>query len=120
MKGISTVTYQGKIIYFANFINSGKTKEDTLGLINDIEVEFAKKPLKSILALIDVSNIFFHLETLKAFKNLQNKSNQYCKKVAIIGLRGLMKTGFNSVAGKNDSVKSFNSEIEAKEWLISD
>lgn len=120
MDGISTVSYQGKQIYIVDFTNYGNTKEDTVKLITLTSEEFAKNPLNSVLALFDVTHAFFHFDTFKAFKNIEETSGTYQKKVAIIGLKGLKKTGFNSIAGKDSSIKAFNSELEAKEWLISD
>ena len=122
MEGISTINYQGKKIYIINFSEFGDSKEDTVRLINAVGDEIITNPLNSVLALFDLSNSFFHFDTLKTFKQLEERCGQYEKKVAVIGLKGLQKTGFNTIAGtkKSGSIKAFNSELEAKEWLVSD
>lgn len=122
MEGISTIIYHGKQIYIFDFTNFGKSKEETVRLIDAIGDEYAKNPLNSVLALIDVTHAFFHFDTFKTFKKLEERSGQYEKKVAIIGLKGLKKAGFTSVASlsKKGSLKAFDSEQEAKEWLVSD
>ena len=120
MEGISISTFQKKKIYVVSFAYSGNSKEETVSTIIAAEEEFSKNPSNSVLALINVSNAFFHFNTLKAFKDFQEKTDPYIKKVAIVGLVGLQKVGFNTVSRSNHkgSVKVFDSEQEAKEWLI--
>lgn len=121
MEGISTIIYHGKQIYIVDFTNF-KKREETARLIEALGDEYTKNPLNSVLVLIDITNAFFHFDTFKNFKKLEEKYGQYEKKVAIIGLKGLRKTGLNSIAGlnKKDSLKPFDSEQEAKEWLVND
>jgi hypothetical protein len=68
MEGISTISNQGKRIYTFEFTNYGESKEETIRMITAIGDEFAKNSLNSVLALIDVSNAFFHFDTFKALK----------------------------------------------------
>lgn len=65
MEGISTISYRGKEIYVVDFEGYGKSKDETVRLINAICDELVKNPLNSVLALIDVSKAFFHFETFK-------------------------------------------------------
>jgi hypothetical protein len=121
MEGISTTVYQEKSIYMIDFSHYGESKEDTVGMIRAIGDEFRRNPINSVLALIDVTHAFFHFEILKAFSQLQERYGQYQKKVAVIGLKGLKKAGFNRAVGsRKDVVKAFDSEQEAKAWLVSD
>jgi hypothetical protein len=121
MEGISITMEQGKQIYRIDFKNSGGSNEDTVNLINAAGNEFVKNPLNSVYAIMDLTHAFFHLEVLKSFRAFQVKVAPYQKKVAIIGLKGLQKTGFNSVnASSNGTVKTFDSESEAKGWLLRD
>lgn len=123
VEGVSTISYKGKTILFFDFSNLGKSKEKTIQLINAVGGEYMKNPLNSVLALFNTTNIYFDMDMLNAFKETRNKFNQYEKKVAGIGITGLLKTGFNFVVGLNkdtSSVKIFDSELEAKEWLVSD
>ena len=121
MEGISTISYQGMTILVIDFSNLGKSKEGTLALIKAMGDEFAKNPLHSVLALINLTNSFFHVNTLTAFKSSREACGPYEKKVAVVGLKGLMKTGFKTVTGsdKVGTVMAFDSVQEAKEWLVS-
>jgi hypothetical protein len=122
MEAISISIFQEKKIYVVNFAYSGNSKEDTVSIIVAAEEEFSKNPSNSVLALINVSNAFFHFDTLKAFKNFQEKTDPFIKKVAIVGLVGLQKVGFNTVTRTDHkgTVKAFDSEQEAKEWLTAE
>jgi hypothetical protein len=118
--GISTKIYHGKQIYIVDFSNYGESKEDTVKLITQMSDEFVKNPLNSVLALINVTDVFFCFDTFKGFKKFDKKCRPYEKKSAVIGLNGMKKTGFNSIVGKSSTIKVFDSELEAMEWLISD
>jgi MFS superfamily sulfate permease-like transporter len=122
MEGISTVIYHGKRIYMIDFSHCGHTKEDTVAMINAIAELFEKSPLHSVLAFIDVTHAYFHLDTLKTFSTLEKRCRQYEQKVAVVGLKGLKKTGFNKAVNKRQkgTVKAFDSEEEAKEWLAAE
>jgi hypothetical protein len=120
-EGISTISYKDKTILFFDFSNMGKSKEKTIKLINAIGGEYARNPLNSVLALFNVKNIYFDMDILNVFKEARNQFSQYEKKVAVIGVTGLLKTGYNFVVGlskDSSSVKIFDSELEAKEWLV--
>ncbi len=118
--GISTIMHQGKKIYLINFSESIKTKEETLSLITATREEFIKNPLNSVLALFDVTNAFFHFDIFKAFREFEERCAQYEKKVAILGLKGMRKTTFTSIAGNKKSIRVFSSESDAMKWLTSD
>ena len=46
----------------------------------------------------------------------------YEKRVAVIGMKGLQKVAYNFIVSltQKDLVKAFDSELEAKEWLVKD
>jgi hypothetical protein len=120
MEGISKIMFQGKIILVVDFAEMGKTKETTKELINAAAEEFMKQPLNSVLGLMDISKIYFHIDTMHAFKELQEKTSPYGKKVAVVGVKGLIKTSFNAITASEKKVRAFNTEAEAKEWLVSE
>lgn len=66
--------------------------------------------------------LFFILRRSKNFKEMQEKTGPYTKKIAVVGLKGLQKAGFNTIAGPNAKgpVKAFDTPDEAKEWLCTD
>jgi hypothetical protein len=123
VEGFSIVSYKGKTILSFDFSNLGKSKEKTMQLIGAIREEYSKNPLESVLVFFNVTNIYFDMDMLNAFKETRDKFGKYEKKVAAIGITGILKTGYNFVVGltkNNSSLKTFDSELEAKEWLVSD
>lgn len=120
-EGFSTITYQNKTILYFDFSVLGKSKEKTLQLINSVGVEYQKYTLNSVLALFNCTDLYFDMDVLNNFKEVRTNYCKYEKKVAGIGITGLLKTGYNFVVGltnRDSPVKIFDSEIEAKKWLI--
>ena len=121
--GLSTIIYKNRIIYFIDYsIFQSNKKEKTLQLLKIAGDEWVTKPPNSVLSIINVTNFYFDLEVLNAFKVSIIRTVPNEKRMAIIGVNGLVKVAYNFVIGlTNDSkVKAFDSELEAKEWLISD
>lgn len=79
-------------------------------------------PAKSVLAIANLSGLHFNSELINTFREEKGKTAYYEKKVAVIGLKGLQRLGYNYVTFLNskDSVKIFNNIIDAKEWLVKD
>ena len=123
MEGISKIYYNGKTILYIDYSSIGDFKDNDkkIQLIQAVSSEYAKFPPKSVLALINVATLQFDMAVLEAFKASQAKTAPYKKKEAIIGMSGLQKVGYNFVSGlTNDTMKAFNTEREAKEWLTKD
>jgi hypothetical protein len=122
MEKVSTINYKGKNILYANYGPIGKDKNKVYELMASVDEAYKNSPPHSVLALIDVANIEFDMDILKRFKEAQSLYEVNQKKVAIIGVKGLLKAGYNFVIGltANKTTKAFDTELEAKEWLVSD
>jgi hypothetical protein len=124
MEGLSTITYKNKQIYVIDYSNIGESKEKVLQLLKDAIEEYEKKklPPRSVLSLTNVTNLHFDSDVISAFKSQREKSAPFEKKVAVIGMKGLQKVAYNFIISftQKDMVRAFDSELEAKEWLVSD
>lgn len=122
VEGFSIINYKGKNIIYANYSSLGKDKEKILNLVNTLAEEYLKNPPNSVLGLTNVTNIHFDMDILNAFKSLGKKTAPHEKKIALVGVNGLLKAGYNFVVGFNNSNKfrAFDTEEEAKEWLVKD
>jgi hypothetical protein len=123
MEGFSIITYKDKTIFYSNFSifqSDPDQKQKILKLMKYGEDEWLKQPLNSVLALINVLNLNFDMEILRYFRESLAKTTHYEKKIAIIGVTGLIKTAYNFVIGlvPNQKVKTFDTEEEAMEWLV--
>ncbi|HEX3048044.1 MAG TPA: hypothetical protein VHY08_25045 [Bacillota bacterium] len=62
------------------------------------------------------------MEILSAFKNSTEQITPHVKKLALIGVKGLLKSAYQFVTGfmSHPSRRLFDNELEAKEWLVED
>ncbi len=120
MEGLSKISYQGKEIIYVDYSSFGFDKEKALKLINASTEEYMKHPAKSVLALVNVSNLHFDSDIINLMKQTKEKTIPYEKKIAIIGMKGLQKVAYNFVTSltQRDVVKVLDTELEAKEWLV--
>jgi hypothetical protein len=121
MEGLSKSLYKGKEIIYVDYSSFGTNKEKTISLIKGVTSELSMRPPKSVLILVNVTNMSFDTEVGNAFKESRKKAF-YEKKTAVIGLNSLQRLMYNFVInmGERDVVRAFESETEAKEWLVSE
>lgn len=122
MEGFSVISYKNKTIYYFDYSNIGNSREKVRQILDYYTREYRNLPPKSLLVLVNVSNLHLDTDLVNDFRISRNQTAPYEKKVASFGMRGMQKLAYNFVASldKNDKVKAFDSELEAKEWLILD
>jgi len=123
MEGFSIISYKDQPIYYFDYSEIGNSKEKVIRLIKYATEEYAKLPLKSLLVLVNFTNLHFDMDVVNTFKEERKKSTPYEKKVAIFGMIGVMNIAYNFIANAGqatDFMKAFDTELNAKEWLISD
>ena len=75
---------------------------------------------KDILLLLDLQGSYANKEILNEFITAGKLSNPHVKKTAVLGITGVKKVLLNVVNKFTDvGAKSFNSDEEAKDWLVS-
>ena len=118
----SVITYKGKKIHYIDYSNFGSAKEKTLGLIQYSVGECKKLEPKSSLTLINVVNLSFDMDIINAFRDSIGDTLPYVNKLAVTGLTGLQKVDYNFITNLSQKylIQAFDTELEAKEWLISD
>jgi len=122
MEGFSVISYKNKQIFCIDYSSIGTDKNKVLQLLDWVAAEYKKQPPKSILALTNVDNLHFDSQIIDLFKKQRERVSPYEKKVAVIGMKGLQKVAYNFIITltQKDLVKAFDSELEAKEWLVKD
>lgn len=121
MEGLSTIIYQNKAIIYMDYSGFGDNKESAKELIKGGTAEYKNYPLNSVLALVNVKNLRFDTEIMNLWKEEQDKSAPYEKKVAVVGMGTLQKIAYNFITRLHGNViKAFDSEQEAKDWLVDD
>lgn len=122
MEGLSIIAYQNKPIIYLDYSSFENNREKAIRLVKGGTLEYMKYPLNSVIALVNVANLRFDSEFMNMFKEEQDKAAPYEKKVAVIGLKALQRIAYNFISGsnKNVSIKAFDSEQDAKDWLVAD
>lgn len=121
------IEHQGKTIHYVNYsifkdLPRAEQKENILAVLQkSLEVLKNCKP-GSVLTLINVTGLYFDMEIVNAFRNATQATGHCSKKMAIVGIQGIMKAAYNFVVGltPNKTVRTFTSEEEAKDWLVSE
>lgn len=120
VKGLSIIDYKGKKIIYADYSILGN-KDEALALLEELKAQYMKEPLNSVLGMTNVQNLKFDMEVLNKMKSGEKETTPRVKKVAIVGVKGLLKAGYNFVIGlSNSPYKIFDTVEEAKEWLASE
>ena len=122
MNEFSLITYKNKKIHYIDYSNFGSAKEKTLALIQYSVQECRKLEPNSSLTLINVKNLSFNMDIINSFRDSIVETQPYVRKLAVFGLTGLQKIVYNFITklSQQYSIKAFETELEAKEWLISD
>lgn len=122
MEGFSIISYKDKPIYYFDYSNIGNSKEKVLKFLEFYASEYKNLPLKSVLVLVNVTNLHLDADLVNAFRGVRVKTAPYEKKVATFGMKGMQKIAYNFISSmdKKDLVQAFDSELDAKEWLIRD
>ena len=125
VEGLSKIYYKNKMIYYIDYsvfqpiISSKDKKEKTLLLLKSAGDEWITKPPNSVLSLVNVTSFYFDMDVLNAFKASATRTAPYENKMAIIGVKGLLKTAYNFVIGltQNSKVKAFGSILDCKRMV---
>ena len=74
------------------------------------------------IGLTNCAGLSFDKDILSAIKSSQDRINPYVKKIAMIGMKPVHKAAYNFLLAvtTNKFMKAFESESEAKEWLVND
>lgn len=122
MERLSKIIYKGKEIIYVDYSNFKLDKMKTFNLVFNCANEYMKYPLKSVLAIVNLTNLYFDTDIIDAFKMTQEQTTPHQKRVALIGIKGLQLLAYNYIVHLNyrDKVRIFNNILEAKEWLVLD
>jgi|SRR5690554_2711018 hypothetical protein len=117
---IRSVFYKDQEIIVIDFSEVGADKEKALAIIAEVFPTLSSYPKNSVLTLTNVSGLRFDKEVLEAFKESILQVRPYQRKAAVIGMKGIQKAAYTFVTMLTmDITRSFDSELEAKEWLVS-
>ena len=118
MEKIRTINHRGNNILHMDFSNTKSEQE--INTIIEGSISFIRsKPNGSLLAVTNMTNMYFSKDVASAFTTFVKGNKPYMKKSSVYGMSGLARIVFNGVmkvAGRD--IRSFETEIEAKNFVI--
>jgi hypothetical protein len=114
---VQWIEYKGKKILFADY--RGLKSEDLMLQNLKEEGEFYKSSNSKILSLSDFRDTYISKEFMDKVKQLGKEHKEKTAKSAVLGITGIKNIFINVyTAFTGESLKCFNDEISAKEYLI--
>jgi hypothetical protein len=121
-KGASFLEYKGKQIYYVDYSNI-KTSEEFLAVIkstNAFREKMKRDGMKDLLMLVNISGSFVYGDVLTEIKKAASLTKELIAKEAIVGITGSKKILLKILQSFSKmDFKIFDTEEEAKEWLVS-
>jgi hypothetical protein len=110
------IIHNGKSIFYMDFSNIALASE-IRNIINESIMYIHSQAPESVLTLSNISSMRFSNEVKDLFNDFIEGNKPFIKASAVIGLNGLqfIFNGLLKITHRN--IKTFSSEIEAKNWL---
>jgi len=117
MERVNFIQYKGVSILIEDFssLRPGQEFSDTVQTAQKL---IAQRPPKSVLALLDATNVTFNSEVLTKMKDFVQANTPYVKCATVVGVTGLLSvalTTLSKAAGRN--FHSFATRQEAMDFL---
>lgn len=113
---------KGKPIYYVDYSNI-KTSEEFLAIIkstNAFREKVKRDGMKDLLMLVNISGSFVYGDVLAEIKEAASLTKELIAKEAIVGITGSKKILLKILQSFSKmDFKIFDTEAEAKEWLVS-
>jgi hypothetical protein len=110
------MSYKNKNILILNFSNlSGK---DIFKLLNESKLFISKQQKKSVLSLINITNLKYDINILNAFKEYITDNEKYILASALYGASFFQSIAIETFAkSASIPIKICKNELEAQNWL---
>ncbi len=110
--------HKGKSILLEDYSNLSPGPE-FLDTLKKAQETIGHQPQKSVLALVDVSNSHFDMESLNAFGKFVKANTPFIKCTVVVGVKGLVEVGLMAVSRLGGrSFETFDTKEEALDYLI--
>lgn len=117
---IKLISHKGKKIYYTDWTNL-KTNEESIKVANETSDYIISKKEYNLLEIIDVTGSYASMQVLTEVKKIAQKTAEFNKKKAMLGIVGAKKILLNSVNRiAKTNIKAFDTIEEAKDWLVKD
>ena len=109
---MSLFSIRERIFFLKTFRNLGPGEEFNKS-IEKAKAIIASQPPKSVLALLDATNVHFNSEMTSTMSEFVKANTPYIKSAAVVGIIGLLKIVLSTLA-KSPGVISISFRLEMK------
>ncbi len=115
---VGWIDYKGKKILYCNYLGVKKEAEAIAVLKGQMKLIVESK--EPVLLLVNMADTVMTPETTVFAKDELAKVNEKVKRAALVGITGFKTVIVDSIGRQADmNQRVFESEAEAKDWLIS-
>ncbi len=115
------IEYQGKRIFYQDFSNLMYNSEALLSELAAVQEVVLTQPLNSVLVLADFRNTQITSDALPKLNEASARTKNHVRKTAVLGVTGLKRTLADMLTRlTGQSLRYFDDETAAKEWLIAE
>jgi hypothetical protein len=117
MERVSFIQYKGASILVEDFsgMRPGQEFSDTIKAAQAI---ISKQPPKSVLALLDATNVTFNTDVLSKMKDFVQANTPYVKCATVVGVTGLLNVALSTLSKTSGrDFHSFATRQEAMDFL---
>jgi hypothetical protein len=112
------IQHKGKSILLEDYSNLGPVPE-FFETLKRAQETIGRQPEKSVLAVADVSNSTFDMETLNALGKFVKVNTPFIKCTAVVGVKGLAEVGLMAVSRMGGrSFKTYDTREAALDYLV--
>ena len=118
MERIEFIQYKGNKILLEDISNLGPCEEFNKSISKAKEIIASQSP-KSVLALLDATNVHFNSEMISTMTEFVKANTPYIKSATVVGIAGLLKivlSTLSKVSGRDFHI--FPTREDAYEFLI--
>lgn len=115
------IELNGKQIFYQDFSNYFFNEKAVIDELREVQIIVLSQPENSVLVLSNFLNTEITAALMPILNEASSKTKSHVHKTAVLGITGVKRTLgdlLSRITGQQ--LMYFNTELEAKEWLVKD
>jgi len=113
------IEYNGKQIFYQDFSNNFFNEQAVMDELKEVQAIVLSQPEDSVLVISNFTNTEITMNLMPQLNEASSKTKSHVHKTAVLGVTGIKRTLgdlLSRITGQ--ALMHFNTEAEAKAWLI--